>query len=84
MSAGAMTTVKRSGLGRTAIWLLAGGGVLLVAVANWHLVHVAIDSQPDCVAHVRQGEGDAAHGRFSAAQSACAPMAAAAGREGTR
>lgn len=58
-------------MGRAAIWLLAGGGILLVAVANWHLVRVATGSQPECVAHLRQGEGDAAHGRFSAAQSAC-------------
>jgi len=77
-------SVRRGAIAQAAIWLLAGGGVLLVAVANWHLVHVATGSQPDCVAHLRQGEGDVAHGRFSAAQSACAPMAAAAGRESTR
>ena len=36
-----------------------GAGLLLLLIANAHLVYVAITSQPDCVAHVRQGEGAA-------------------------
>lgn len=54
------------------IWLLVGAGLALVIGANWHLVHVAVTSQPDCVAHVRGGAGGAA-GAFSAAQSSCTP-----------
>jgi hypothetical protein len=55
------------------LWLFVGLALLLVAIANWHLVYVAITSEPACVAHVRQGEGTAQPGRFSAAQSSCSP-----------
>jgi len=58
---------------RTIIWLAVGAGLLLLLTANSHLVYVAITSQPDCVAHVRQGEGSAKDGRFSAARSSCTP-----------
>jgi hypothetical protein len=58
---------------RTIIWLAIGAGLLLLLTANSHLVYVAITSQPDCVAHVRQGEGSAKDGRFSAARSSCTP-----------
>lgn len=62
-----MYTLKR----RLAIWLLLGFGMLLVVAANGHLVYVAMTSQPDCVAHIRHGEGT--QGRFGAAKSSCAP-----------
>ena len=58
---------------RVAIWLLIVAGLAAVGLANWHLVHVAMTSQPDCVAHVRLGEGNGKHGSFSAAQSSCSP-----------
>jgi len=64
-----MCMPKRKG----AIWLLVGLTLLLLVVANGHLVYVAMTSQPDCVAHVRQGEGNAVHERFSAARSSCTP-----------
>jgi hypothetical protein len=61
------------------LWLLIACGVAGVAAANAHLVYVATTSQPDCVTHVRQGEGNGQLGRFSAAQSNCsAPMPAPA------
>jgi hypothetical protein len=47
--------------------------LLLLVVANGHLVYVAMTSQPDCVAHIRHGEGNGAHERFSAARSSCTP-----------
>ena len=58
------------------LWLLIAAALALVVVANAHLVYVATISQPACVAHirqgdVRQGEGGAARGSFSAAQSSC-------------
>jgi hypothetical protein len=56
-----------------AIWLLVALGVLLVVAANGHLVYVAISSQPDCVAHIRQGESTGIEDRFSAARSSCTP-----------
>jgi hypothetical protein len=59
--------------GRLSVWLLVIAGLLLVIGANWHLVYVAVTSQPDCVAHLRTGAGDSARGAFSAAQSSCTP-----------
>ena len=52
---------------RAAIWLLVGACLLLVIGANAHFLYVATMSQPDCVAHVRHGEGVPAQGVFSAA-----------------
>ena len=47
--------------------------LLVLVAANGHLVYVAMTTQPDCVAHVRQGEGNGMHERFSAARSSCTP-----------
>jgi hypothetical protein len=58
---------------RLAIWLLVIAGLAAIGLANWHLVHVAMTSQPDCVAHVRPGESHKEQGSFSAAQSSCSP-----------
>jgi hypothetical protein len=58
---------------RAILWLAIGAGLLLVLIANSHLVYMAVVSQPDCVAHVRQGEGSAKDGKFSAARSSCTP-----------
>ena len=69
MSDGATLTRR----GRLSLWLLVAAGLALVIGANWHLVQVAVTSQPDCVAHVRTGDGDGARGSFSAAQSSCSP-----------
>jgi hypothetical protein len=55
------------------IWLLVGLALAAVLAANAHLLYVAIASQPACVTHVRQGEGNGDRGVFSAAQSSCAP-----------
>lgn len=55
------------------IWLLVGAGLLLLAGANAHLVYVSVNSQPDCVTHLRQGEGAGDRGLFSAAKSSCSP-----------
>jgi hypothetical protein len=45
-------------------------GLLVVLVANAHLVWVALQSQPDCVAYVRSG-GDRPAGSFIAAKPSC-------------
>ena len=58
---------------RAILWLAVGAGLLLVLIANSHLVYMAVVSQPECVTHVRQGEGSAKDGRFSAARSSCTP-----------
>jgi hypothetical protein len=58
---------------KAVIWLAIALGLGLLAFANAHLLYVAVTSQPDCVAHLRQGEGTAAAGMFSAAKSSCRP-----------
>lgn len=42
--------------------------IVLLAVANAHLVYVAVASQPGCVPHAKDG---GAPGTFKAAKSAC-------------
>ncbi len=58
---------------KVVVWAAIGAGLLLLLIANSHLVYVAITSQPECVAHVRQGEGSGRDGKFSAARSSCTP-----------
>ena len=58
---------------KLAIAFAVGAGLLLLIGANAHLVYVAATSQPDCVAHVRQGEEARGAVQFSAAKSACSP-----------
>jgi hypothetical protein len=58
---------------RCGIWLGIALALAGFGAANWHLVHVAMSSQPDCVAHLRSGDGEAAHGLYSAATSSCTP-----------
>ncbi|WIM11944.1 MAG: hypothetical protein OJF58_002904 [Enhydrobacter sp.] len=64
------TTTTRRYLG---MWLMIAVGLVIVGVANWHLVSVAVTSQPDCVTHLRAGDGDGTKGLYSAAQSSCTP-----------
>jgi hypothetical protein len=58
----------------TGLWLLTALVIAVIVAANAHLVYVATTSQPACVAHIRQGEGAAERGQFSAAQSSCSPV----------
>lgn len=58
-----------AGRTRLIVSLAVAAGLLLLLGANWHLVYVAFTSQPDCVAHLKQGESRP--GGFSAARSAC-------------
>ena len=58
---------------KVVVWTAIGAGLLLLLIANSHLVYVAFMSQPECVAHVRQGEGSGRDGKFSAARSSCTP-----------
>jgi hypothetical protein len=50
-------------------WFLVVALVLVVAGANVHLVYVAVASQPECVAHLKEAGTQA--GEYRAAQSAC-------------
>jgi hypothetical protein len=56
---------------RFIVALAVGGGLLALALANLHLVYVAVSTQPDCVAHLKRGESASVPGSFSAARSAC-------------
>ena len=51
------------------LWLLIpAAAVVLFVGANAHMVYVAFQSQPECVAHLKQaGSG----GQFRAAKPAC-------------
>jgi hypothetical protein len=66
-------TASRHVRTKAVLWGAIGAALLLLLIANSHLVYVAIVSQPECVAHVRQGEGAAKDGKFSAARSSCTP-----------
>ena len=48
-----------------------GTGLTLLGLANAHLVYVAFASQPECLRHLKPGEGNGQRGAFSAAQSSC-------------
>lgn len=51
---------------------LAGIALLIVLLANAHLVYVASNSQPDCIPHMKTGSNDAQmSGIHSAAKSSC-------------
>lgn len=54
---------------RAVTWLCVAAGLILLAVANGHLVYVAAVSQPDCVPHVRQNEVPLSE--YRAAVSSC-------------
>ena len=70
---GATGTATRQVRTKAVVWIAIGAGLLLLLIANSHLVYMAFASQPECVAHVRQGEGSAKDGKFSAARSSCTP-----------
>jgi hypothetical protein len=53
--------------------LVIGAVAVALAVlvgANAHLVYVALESQPECVAHLKSGTDDKS-GAYSAARSSC-------------
>lgn len=52
---------------------IAGAVLVLLVVANAHLVYVAVASQPDCVAHIKAPEkARSAEGvAYRAARSSC-------------
>ena len=54
---------------RVLAWFLAAGVLLVVVAANAHLVYVAVASQPDCVAHLKEAGSQA--GEYRAAKPAC-------------
>ncbi|WP_441228266.1 hypothetical protein AB7813_19235 [Tardiphaga sp. 20_F10_N6_6] len=55
------------------VWMAIAAALLLVLMANAHMVYVAFSSQPDCIDHVKRGTSAAEAGKFSAASSSCTP-----------
>lgn len=49
-------------------WMLALSTVLLVIIANAHLLFVAVESQSECVPHIKEKAGGSG---FRAAKSSC-------------
>lgn len=66
------TPIQRSSI-KPLVRLVIGFGVLLFIAANAHLLYVAMMSQPDCVDHVRGGQGNDRNTGLSAAKSSCSP-----------
>ncbi|MDB5568062.1 MAG: hypothetical protein JWP84_4628 [Tardiphaga sp.] len=58
---------------KSAMWLMISAGLLLVLLANAHLVYMAVTSQPECIDHIKRGATVAESGKFSAASSSCTP-----------
>jgi len=50
-------------------WVLVVAVLLVVVGANAHLAYVAVASQPDCVAHLKEVGSQA--GEYRAAKPAC-------------
>ena len=68
MSQPVTTTARKAGATPWVV-LMVVLGLALVIGANVHFLVVALESQPDCVDHLKVGESEA--GRFSAAKSSC-------------
>jgi len=61
-----------SGSIRGRVMALVVAVLAVVLLANAHLVYVALDSQPDCVPHAKQTDGQGNDkGVYRAARSAC-------------
>lgn len=50
---------------------LAAGAVLILLLANAHLVYVALRSQPACVEHIKERAGENSPAAYRAARSSC-------------
>ncbi|MCW3473184.1 hypothetical protein [Limobrevibacterium gyesilva] len=62
---------RRGGGAKLVVGLSIGFGLLGLGFANAHLVYVAVTSQPDCVAHLKERGDRAGQAMFRAARSAC-------------
>lgn len=60
---------RRPSRQRVIVLGLVGAGIALFALANLHLVYVAVRSQPACVDHLKSKSETA--GTYRAAKSAC-------------
>jgi hypothetical protein len=59
-------------LSKPVLLIAAGVALLVLLIANGHLVYVAMTSQPGCVAHDRaDGSAPTSPGRYAAAKPSC-------------
>lgn len=58
---------------RILVYGCLAAGLSVFMFANAHLLYVAFGSQPDCVAHIRRGDGPSADKGYAAAKSDCTP-----------
>ncbi|MBT2187185.1 hypothetical protein [Sphingobium nicotianae] len=56
---------------RSFYWLLVGAGMLLVILANAHLVYVATQSDPGCATSDTKGQAAGTQIPYSPAKPAC-------------
>ena len=63
-----MTGARRKRI-KLAVVVIVTAGVALFALANIHLIYVAVTSQPECVPHGKAGAP--AGGPLQAAKSSC-------------
>lgn len=56
---------------KIAVAVAVTAGIALFALANIHLVYVAVTSQPECVPHAKAGAAASAGGPLQAAKSSC-------------
>ena len=61
--------IKRVTFSRWWIGIGVATGLILLFLANGHLVYVALNSQPDCVTHTK--ENSSKNSSFRAAKSSC-------------
>ena len=55
---------------RTMVFGAVAVALIVLVLANLHLVYVSMRSQPDCIAHLKPGTGGDSS-TFSAARSSC-------------
>lgn len=72
----AMPDKQRRARPMIGLWVLLAVVAAVFIAANAHLLYVAVMSQPACLTHLEQGQGDATRGLFSAAESSCSPLTA--------
>ena len=56
---------------KVVVAIAVAAGIALFALANFHLVYVAVTSQPECVPHAKPGDAAPINGALNAARSSC-------------
>lgn len=70
MTCGAIRSSRSQWRGRALAICIVGGGLAVVFAANAHLIYLALTTQPECVAHIREA-GSGPPGGYAPARSSC-------------